>query len=107
MKKVHVLRLFQLFSAVTATLFLAGVVAPSVIRTESTTERISLGGSLQTVNIAGVSLSYKLDNIYAAALGVVFGAGVALVVSSLPRLQWRNRRPDEFTRLSLAPEIHD
>jgi hypothetical protein len=107
MKKGRVLRLFQLSSVVTATLFLAGVVAPSLIRTESATERVSLGGSLQTMNIAGVSFSYKLGNIYAAALGVLFGTGIALVLNSLPRLQGKNRRVDQFTRLSLAPETRD
>jgi len=82
MRKQNVFRFFQFAMAVTVTLFLAGVVVPNLIGTSSSAGQTSLAGSLYTIQIAGITLTFKLQNILAASLGVLFGIVAALVATS-------------------------
>jgi hypothetical protein len=70
----------QLLSEVTITLFVAGVVVPSFLRSRMVTSHALAVGSLHTLTIGGVTLSYTLHNLVAAILGGLLGSLVALAI---------------------------
>ena len=59
----------ELLSEVTITLFVAGAVVPSFLRSGMATRHALAVGSLHTLTIAGVPFSYTLHNLGAAILG--------------------------------------
>jgi hypothetical protein len=82
MKKQEVIRVFQLASGVMATLFVAGILVPSLMGSTRSANHNLFPGTLHTIHIAGMAFRYKLQNILAALVGTLFGALTALVLSS-------------------------
>jgi hypothetical protein len=80
MKKA--IRVIQLFGGVIITLFLAGILVPSLMGSTRSANHSNFPGSLHTIKIAGFVFQYKLQNILAALLGTLFGAVSALVMAS-------------------------
>lgn len=66
------LSILQLFSGVTMGLFIAGIVAPSFLRTGMATNH--------ALTIGGVTFSYTLQNLGSATLGGLFGSLIALAI---------------------------
>lgn len=66
----------QLFFAVLVALFLAGIVAPSILRYELAGNRALASGSLHSLTIAHITFTYTFWNLASAVLGVLFGAVV-------------------------------
>ena len=82
MKKQNAIRVFHLLSSVTITLFLAGILVPSLMGSSSSANHTFFAGSQHTMKIAGFVFKYKFQNILAALLGTVFGGVIALVMAS-------------------------
>jgi hypothetical protein len=82
MKKQKAIRMFQLFGGVIITLFLAGILVPSLMGSTRSANHSIFPGSSRTIQIAGIAFRYKLQNILAALLGTLFGAVMALVMES-------------------------
>lgn len=75
----------QLFFAVLVALFLAGIVAPSILHYGLAGNH---AGSLHTLTIAHITFTYSFWNLASAVLGALFGAAVVArvlpFVSALP-----------------------
>ena len=82
MSKQKLFRAFQIVFAVTITLFLAGVVVPNLMGTSSSADHSSFLGSPYTIQIVGITLNFKWQNILSAGLGVLFGIVAALFATS-------------------------
>ena len=76
----------QLFFAVLVALFLAGIVAPSILRYDLAANHALASGSLHTLTIAHITFTYTFWNLASAVLGVLFGA-VVVAKSSPVRLR--------------------
>lgn len=84
-------RVFKLASVLTLTVFLTGIVVPSLMRMGSSADHASpLIGSLYTTKVAGFTFTCKLQNILAAILGAGFGGVMAFMASLI--VEDRNRR---------------
>ena len=70
----------QLLSEVTITLFVGGVVVPSLVRSGTAMSHAAAVGSLHTLTIGGVTLTYTLENVGFALLGGLLGTLVALAI---------------------------
>ena len=88
MKTRKVFPVLQLFAAVLVALFLAGIVAPSILRYELAGNRALASGSLHSLTIAHITFTYTFWNLASAVLGALFGAAVVArvlpFVSALP-----------------------
>jgi hypothetical protein len=62
------------------TLFVAGIVAPSLLRSEFTTKEALAAGSLRTLNIAGIIFLYTRQNIESAVIGGLVGIMAAIAI---------------------------
>lgn len=82
MRKQKVIRVFQLVCGVTAILFIAGIVVPSLLPSRLSANHTGFAGSLHVMKIAGMSFTFKLQNILSAVLGAACGTGIALVLAS-------------------------
>jgi len=80
MKRQKAFSLLQLLIEVVFTLFIAGLVVPSLLRSDLATKEALAAGSLRTINIAGVVLSYTNQNVEVAILGALVGAMAALAI---------------------------
>jgi hypothetical protein len=78
MKKAMIFFVLRLSIGLMVLLFIAGVAAPSVLYSNHTVYGISPLDCQRTLDIAGMNLTYKLQNIGFAILGSLFGAAVAL-----------------------------
>lgn len=74
------LSVLQLLGGVTITLFLAGVVVPSFVRSGTAAAHDVVAGSLHALTIGGVTFWFTLQNLGSALLGSVFGLLVALAI---------------------------
>ena len=83
----------QLFFAVLVALFLAGIVAPSILHYGLAGNH---AGSLLTLTIAHITFTYSFWNLASAVLGVLFGA-VVVTKSSPVRLAARIGRAFSHT----------
>ena len=72
----------QLVAVVLVTLFLAGIAAPSFLRSEAAGSHALASGSLHTLTIARIPFTYTFWNLASAILGALFGAAAALAMSS-------------------------
>ena len=72
----------QLVAAVLVTLFLAGIAAPSFLRSEAAGSHALASGSLHTLTIARIPFTYTFWNLASAILGALFGAAAVLAMSS-------------------------
>jgi hypothetical protein len=80
MKKQFSFPFLQFSIAVVITIFIAGIIVPSVLRSDLATRRATSDGNLHTVNVAGTSLSYTNQNIGFAILGAFAGTAAALAI---------------------------
>jgi hypothetical protein len=81
-----VFRLLRLLIAVLFALFLAGIAAPSFLRSELDRNYALASGSLHSLTIAHIAFTYTFWNLASALLGALFGATVVLLGSSPARL---------------------
>jgi hypothetical protein len=72
--------LLQLLIEVVIALFIAGIVFPSLVRRDLATKEALAVGSLHTINIAGVVLTYTNQNVEIAVLGGLVGALAAFAI---------------------------
>jgi hypothetical protein len=91
MERQKAFALLQLFIEVVITLFIAGLVAPSVVRYELATNQVLAARALRTMHIAGMAFSYAYQNVAAAILGGLVGAMAACAI------HFRSGRPMEKT----------
>lgn len=98
MKKHNAIRVLQMVGGVTVTLFFAGIVVPSILRTGMSAGHAGFSGSLHAVNIAGMTCTFKLQNLLSAVLGAAFGSVIALVQAS-PALANKSRSAVATARL--------
>ena len=80
MKRQKVFSLALLLIEVAFTLFIAGIVAPSLLRSELATKEVLALGSLRAINIAGFAFSYTTQSVEFAILGSSAGALAAFVI---------------------------
>ena len=77
--------LLQLVAVVLVTLFLAGIAAPSFLRSEAAGSHRLTSGSLHTLTIAHIPFTYTFWNLAFAILGALFGVAAVLAMSSPSR----------------------
>lgn len=80
MKRQKVFSLALLLIEVAFTLFISGIVVPSLLRSESATQEALAQGPLHAINIAGFAFSYTAQSVEFAVLGSVIGALAAFVI---------------------------
>ena len=80
MKRQKAFSLALLLVEVTFTLFIAGIVVPSLLRPELATKEALASGSLRAINIAGIAFSYTTQSVGFAILGSLVGALTAFVI---------------------------
>jgi hypothetical protein len=72
----------ELVAVVLVTLFLAGIAAPSLLRSEAAGTHALASGSLHTLSIARIPFTYTFWNLASAILGALFGTAVVLAMNS-------------------------
>jgi len=72
----------ELAAVVLVTLFLAGIAAPSFLRSEVAGSDALASGSLHTLTIARIAFTYTFWSLASAILGALFGAAAVLAMSS-------------------------
>ncbi len=82
------------------TLFTAGVVVPSLLRSGVSTINALAERSLHTINISGVTFSYTYENVGFAILGSLAGATAAFALAS-PSAKPKSTASRETVRHSL------
>jgi hypothetical protein len=88
---------YQLLIEVTITLFIAGIVLPSLFRSAWATSRALAAGSLHTINIAGVAFSFTNQNLGFAIFGAMVGTLAAFTIhlyDSAPKSRTFMRTPN-------------
>jgi hypothetical protein len=80
MKRQNALSFVLLLIEVVFTLFIAGIVVPSFVRSDLATKETLAAGSLSTINIAGVAFAYTTKNVEFAIFGGLVGAMAALAI---------------------------
>jgi len=80
MKRQKAFSLLQVLIEVSITLFLAGIVLPSLIRSDLATSEALAAVSLHTISIAGIAFSYTNQNVAFAILGAFIGTMAAFVI---------------------------
>src|SRR6266404_2067992 len=80
MKREKAISLVLLLAEVAFTLFISGIVAPSLLRSNLATKEALASGSLRTFNIAGFAFSYTTQNVALAILGSLVGTMAAFAV---------------------------
>ena len=70
----------QLFLGLVLTVFIAGIVVPSLVRSVAATREALDAGSLHMIKVAGITFLYAYKNLVAAILGVLVGGAAALVL---------------------------
>src|SRR5437016_14594695 len=80
MKRQKAFSLLQLLIEVVITLFIAGIVAPSLLRSDVAMKDALAVGSLHNVKIAGVVLSYTNQNVEFAIVAALVGTMAALAI---------------------------
>lgn len=93
MKKQKAIHVFQLLSAVLVTLFIAGILVPTLMWSTRFANHNLVPGSLYTIKIAGFAFKFKLQNILAALLGTVSGGMIAFAMASPTLAQKTARSP--------------
>jgi hypothetical protein len=83
MKRQKAPSLVLLLIEVVFTLFIAGIVVPSFLRSDLATNKAFAMGSLHTINIAGIAFSYTTQNVEFAILGALVGAMAAFAIPFL------------------------
>jgi len=81
-KRQKAFSLLQLVIGLVITLFVAGIVVPSLLRSAVATNEAFTNGSLHTIRIAGLMFSYTYKNVAFAILGALVGATGAFAIAS-------------------------
>jgi type II secretory pathway pseudopilin PulG len=102
MKRQKAFSLLQLLVEVVITLFIAGIVVPSLLRSDLATSQALAVGSLRTINIAGMAFSYTNQNVDFAILDALAGAIAAFVIP-FPATAPKNTPSTRTTALRAAP----
>jgi len=87
------------------TLFIAGIVVPSLFRSVLATKEALAAGSLRTISILGITFSYTTQNLEFALLGALVGTMLAFAIhfhGTAPR----NTESTRITTLQAAPLRH-
>ena len=79
-KRRKISSLVLLLVEIAFTVFIAGIVVPSLLRSDSATKEALALGSLHVINLAGFALSYTTQSVEFAALGSSMGAVAAFVI---------------------------
>jgi hypothetical protein len=90
MKRQKALSLLQLLIELAITLFIAGIVVPSLLRSGVSTSGALAGGFLHTITIAGVTFLFTHKDIGFAILGVLVGATAAFVIEMEHQIFWHS-----------------
>src|SRR6267142_6226302 len=80
MKRQKAFSLVLLLAEVAFTLFISGIVVPSLLRSDLATKEALASGSLRTFNITGFAFSYTTQNVALAILGGLVGTMAAFAV---------------------------
>ncbi len=80
MKRQKAFSLVLLLIEVVFTLFIAGIVAPSLLRSDLATKEVLAVDSPHTINIVGIAFSYTTKNVEFALLGALAGAMAAFAI---------------------------
>lgn len=80
MNRQKVISLLLLLIELAVTLFIAGMLVPSLVRSDLATKEALAAGSLHIVNIAGIAFSYTTQNVVFAILGALVGAMTAFAI---------------------------
>ena len=80
MKRQKAFSLVLLLIEVVFTLFIAGIVVPSLLRSDLATKEVFAVDSPRTINIAGITFSYATHNVEFAILGALAGAMAAFAI---------------------------
>jgi len=81
-KRKSALCLVQLLIELAVTLLIAGIGVPSLLRSHVATNEALAGISLHTINLAGVTLFYRYQNVGFAILGALVGTTGAFATAS-------------------------
>ncbi len=85
MKRQKAFSLVLLLIEVVFTLFMAGIVVPSLLRSDLATNEVLAVDSPRTINIAGMAFSYTTKNLEFAILGALAGAMTAFAIPFPPQ----------------------
>ena len=85
-KRVHLNKqnapsLLLLLVELAMTLFVAGIVVPTFLRSAVDAKEALLRGSLHSINVAGIAFSYTYENLGCAMLGMLTGATAAFLIA--------------------------
>ena len=103
MKRQKAFSLVLLLIEVVFTLFIAGIVVPSLLRSDLPTKEVFAVDSPRTINIAGIAFSYTTHNVEFAILGALAGAMAAFAIpfpTSTPK-KTTSTQPITFEAASL------
>jgi hypothetical protein len=62
------------------TVFIAAIVVPSLLRSDTATNKALAAGALHTIHIASTTFSYTDQNVGFAMFGALVGASAALAI---------------------------
>ena len=102
MKTQRAFSLLQLLIEVAITLFIAGIVVPSLLRSDLARNEALAAGSLHIINIGGVVLSCTNQNLEFVILGGLVGAMAAFAIP-FPASTPKNTTSTRATALRTAP----
>ena len=105
MKRQKAFSLVLLLIEVVFTLFIAGIVVPSLFRSILATKEALAAGSLRTINIVGIAFSYTTQNVEFALLGALVGTMLAFAIHFHGTAR-RNTTSTQTTILQAAPLRH-
>lgn len=83
------------------TLFVAGIVVPSFLRSGVDAKEALVRGSLHSINIAGIAFSYTYENLGCAMAGMLTGAAAAFLIDYRPPRP-RRKPPQPAFRLTVT-----
>ncbi len=85
-KRVHLSKqnassLLLLLIELAVTLFVAGIVVPTFLRSGVDAKEALVRGSFHSINVAGIAFSYTYENLGCAMLGMLTGAAAAFLIA--------------------------